>query len=211
MTRRQDSFFSALSQLRFNAQSGNYAPGRPVVIFEEARRLGVSTTPVREALSWLCGEGLIDRGPAGGFLAVRMDAGAIRDRYEFRLICLLAALDLTTGLPNLGRFPERGGDPVLDVAAFFDGLVQRAGNAMLLEAHERVGGQLLQLRAAEARVFLDIRAEAEALLALAGAEANGALRERLRRYHARRADTAAILAVDLSRHRSEISPRDAGA
>lgn len=211
MAKNRDPFFLALSRIRERAQSGHYVPGCPVVILEEARRLGLSTTPVREALSWLCGEGLIERGSAGGFLAARMDAGAIRDRYEFRLICLMAALDLTTGLPTSGRSPERAGDPVLELAAFFDGLVQRAGNAVLLEAHGRVGGQLLQLRATEARVFSDARAEADALLTLAAAEANGALRESLRRYHSRRADTAAILAVDLARHRSDAPCGDAGA
>ncbi|WP_052516809.1 MULTISPECIES: GntR family transcriptional regulator [Brevundimonas] len=74
--------------MREAAETGGYAPGRPIVIIDEARRLGLSTTPVREALAWLCGEGVIERGPAGGFLARRLDAGAVRDRYGFRLACL---------------------------------------------------------------------------------------------------------------------------
>ncbi|MEQ7154266.1 GntR family transcriptional regulator [Brevundimonas aurifodinae] len=199
MAKSRDPFFLALDRIRDRVQAGGYASGRPIVIVEEARGLGVSTTPVREALSWLCGEGLIERGPSGGFLAVQLDAGAVRDRYGFRLTCLLAGLDLTTGLPTYGRTPRRDGAPVLELHGLFDGLVRRTGNTALMDAYDRVGGQLLQLRDAERRLFADIDAEADRLLAAASANGNGDLREALRAYHDRRAGAAAILSLEVAR------------
>lgn len=58
---------------------GVYAPGAPVVIIEEARRPGLSPMPIREALAWLCGEGLMERAPRAGYLAPRLDAALLRD------------------------------------------------------------------------------------------------------------------------------------
>ncbi|MDP3406303.1 MAG: GntR family transcriptional regulator [Brevundimonas sp.] len=203
MARSRDPFFQALARIRDRLQAGGYAAGGPIVIVEEARRLGVSTTPVREALSWLCGEGLVERGPSGGFLAAHLDAGAVRDRYGFRLICLSAALDLMAGLPTYGRTPDRGDAPVPELRRLFEGLVRRTGNAALMDAYLRVDGQLRQFRDAERRVFTDIEAEADRLLAHASAVRNGDLREALRVYHDRRAGAAAIVALDVARQQSD--------
>ncbi|MDM8354286.1 GntR family transcriptional regulator [Brevundimonas diminuta] len=201
MAKSRDPFFLALDRIRDRAQTGGYPAGRPIVIVEEARRLGVSTTPVREALSWLCGEGLIERGPAGGFLAVRLDSGAVRARYGFRLVCLLAGLDLTAGLPTYGRTPQRDGEPVSELHALFDELVQRTGNAVLRRAYDRVTGQLRQFEEAERHAFGDADGEADRILALAAADRNGELRAALRDYHDRRGDAAAILSLGAARLR----------
>ena len=198
MARSRAPFFMALERIRERAQAGGYAPGRPIVIIEQARGLGVSTTPVREALSWLCGEGLIEQGPSGGFLAMRLDAGAVRDRYGFRLACLSAGLDLTAGLPTFGRTPRRDGEPMIELQSLFDGLVRRTGNAVLWEAYHRVCGQLRPFALSERRVFGDVDAEADQLLAVASTDLNGDLREALRTYHDRREGAAAILALDLT-------------
>ena len=63
MIRKHDPFTLALDSLRARAEEGAFTPGAPVVIIDEARRLNLSTTPVREALGWLCGFGLIERAP----------------------------------------------------------------------------------------------------------------------------------------------------
>ena len=199
MAKSHDPFLLVLARIRERVQAGVHPAGRPIVIVEEARRLGVSTTPVREALACLCGEGLVERGPSGGFLAVHLDAGAVRDRYGFRLICLLAALDLTSGLPTYGRTPDRGEAPDRDLHDLFDGLVRRSGNAALGRAYDRVVGQLRRLDAAAIRIFPDAAVEADRLLALAAADRNGDLRDALGVYHARRAGSAAILALEAGR------------
>lgn len=199
MAKSRDPFFQALDGIRARARTSGYASGQPIVIIEEARRLGVSATPVREALSWLCGECLIERGPSGGFLAARQDAAAVRDRYGFRLICLLAGLELTAGLPAYGRAPRRERDAVSDLDRLFGELVRRAGNGALIDAYRRVEEQLSPFGAAERRVFPDLESEAERLLILAEAERNGALRDGLGVYHRRRSDAAALLSLDVGR------------
>lgn len=50
MARNRDPFTQALSSLRDRIQSGDLAGGTPVIVQDEARRLSLSTTPIREAL-----------------------------------------------------------------------------------------------------------------------------------------------------------------
>ncbi len=199
VAKSRDPFLTALHEIRERAQTGTYAPGEQIVIIEEARRLGLSTTPVREALSWLCGEGLVERSPTGGFLALRLDAGAVRDFYGVRLICLLAGLELTAGLPAFGRRPAATDDPRPELSRLFDTLVRRAGNGVLLAAYARAAGPLRQVEAVEAAVFPDAAAEAGGLLEVAATEANGPLREALTRYHARRHAAAGLLSLAVGR------------
>lgn len=198
MAKSRDPFFSALTRIREAAQTGGYAPGRPIVIIDEAHRLEISTTPVREALAWLCGEGVIERGPTGGFMAPRLDAGAVRDRYSFRLACLWAGLDLSEALPGGGCRYLQGGSAAGALHDLFGRLVGRSGNALLIKAYGLVSGQLRILRDVENRLFDDQEAEAEALLTLARDEAGADLRQALKAYHDRRIQAAAILALEAS-------------
>lgn len=80
MTRNHDPFDLTLASLRQQVVSGRCRPGEPIVIQAEAQRLGVSTTPVREALSWLCGEGLVERARSGGYFAPALTTAILRDR-----------------------------------------------------------------------------------------------------------------------------------
>lgn len=199
MAKSRDQFARALEQIRARVLSGAYLAAPTIVIAEEAGRLGLSTTPVREALSCLCGEGLVERGPSGGFLAPRVDATTVRDRYGFRLMCLIGALDLTAGLPTYGRLPPQDSAAPLDAGLLFESVVSRAGNGALLAAFNRVDGQLRQFRDAERRIFQDVAAEAEHLFRLAEEEANGALREALHHHHQRRSRAAALLSLEVTR------------
>lgn len=201
MAKSRDPFLRALDEIRVRALAGGYPPARPIIIIEEARRLGLSTTPIREALSHLCGEGLVDRGPSGGFLASRLDPGAVRDRYEFRLACLLAALDLTAGLPAYGRLAPSGGE----LKALFESVVLSTGNTALVAAYHRVDRQLHQFQEAEANLLPDIEAEAERLLVLASEETQGAFREALRAHHHRRSRAATLLVMEVVRRNGEVS------
>ncbi len=194
MTRRRDPFQTALVTLRTLAQSGAFAPGSPIVIIEEARRLGSSPTPVREALAWLCGEGLIDRAPAGGYLAPRCNAATVRDRFEFRLHCLLVGLDLT-GKPNDQRSATVSERRQRPLAERFERLVRGAGNAVLSEAFERVGRQLQRLEPVEGEVFGDVEAEAIAVAGVLDAGQRPAIRQALIAYHQRRIEAAGLLVL----------------
>ena len=57
-----------------------------------AHELAVSRTPVREALARLHAEGLVVRGPEGGFVPAVPDVTAMRHLYEARAALELAAL-----------------------------------------------------------------------------------------------------------------------
>lgn len=206
MTRRRDPFPMALESLRSRAEVGVYVPGSPVVIMDEARRLNLSTTPVREALVWLCGYGLIERSPTGGFLAPRLDRAIIRDRYAFRLQCVVQSL---TGAVDSGSSDQelRGThDAGPDLAGHMLQAVKRTGNAALVDAYQRVCSQLIQLQAAEKRLFGDIVDEAGRIV-LQFDQPRGAadvsLVEALTAYHRRRIEAAPLLMLEAEAGRRE--------
>jgi len=59
-------------------------PGARIAALEVAARLGVSRTPIREALGQLDKEGLVARDPAGGYLVRQMSVKEIDDTYRVR-------------------------------------------------------------------------------------------------------------------------------
>ncbi|MBI2260697.1 MAG: GntR family transcriptional regulator [Caulobacterales bacterium] len=208
MTRMRDPFLQALDSLRRLSEQGVFAPGTPIVIVEEARRLRLSTTPVREALAWLCGEGLIERAPSGGYLAPRMDAALVRDRFAFRLHCLTTSLDLIAAVHDRDEPVASTAAPESRLAESLDRMVRGTGNQVLAEAFDRVGRQLRPLEAAERRIFRDREAEAAAILRVSGAGAIPALRQALVAYHQRRMDAAPLLVLDVAGERRDPADRD---
>lgn len=210
MTRRRDPFFMALESLRSRAEAGVYVPGAPVVILDEARRLNLSTTPVREALVWLCGYGLIERGPTGGFLAPRLEPAIVRDRYAFRLQCLSTSLNNGPRHPGPEQGLEGFDSPKLGLADLMLRSVRSTGSAPLIDAYLRVSRQLSQLALAERRLFLDIDEEAVALTPVfMGPIAPGTL-EALDVYHRRRIEAAPLLILEAEAERNASEPSRAG-
>lgn len=194
----------ALETLGQYARCGTFAPGSPIVIVEEARRLRLSTTPVREALAYLCGQGLIERAPAGGYLAPRLDVTLVRDRFAFRLHCLTFALDLAGAVRGLTGSEDRNPADVLGRMAH---LVRIAGNSVLVEAFERVGGQLSVLLEPERRLFADVDTEATALSAALDQGDRDRIREGLQAYHQRRIEAAGALVLEIESGRIEPGSR----
>jgi DNA-binding transcriptional MocR family regulator len=189
LNRSRDPFTQALDSLRLRLEEGVYAPGRPLVIVREAQRLALSTTPVREAVAWLAGEGLIERAPSGGFLVPRLDVETVRDRWRFRLVCLELAIECpwlsTETTPATGcvdLLPRR-----------LARLVQGAGSPALYRAFDYVSAQLRQSVQAERALFDDLEVEAASILETIGAGDGGTLREVLGHYHRRRIDAAPLL------------------
>lgn len=198
MPRARDPFRLALENIRDRAMRGVYAPGGSVVIIEEARRLGLSTTPVREALAWLCGEGLMERAPRAGYLAPRLDAALLRDRFWVRLRCLATSLDLTADLasPPTATPGAAGETAVRDL---FDRLVRATGNRALVETFHRVDAQLRLLGDAEARVFADAVEEARALVRIETVGSRTQLLTAIDAYHRRRMENAAVIVLEVER------------
>ncbi len=200
MARHRDSFASALNSLRLRAHRGEFAPGQSVVVVEEARRLGMSHTPVREALACLCGEGVIERATNEGFLYPRLDVGVTRDRFRFRATLLQFSLGAlaTGGVASPSKPPHT----LTTLPGHLARLVRAHGNVALYEAYRRVSGQLAPLRDAERRVLVALEAEAADLLAALASGDRGRGQAALAAYHERRIAAAPHLLLDLEGSRS---------
>lgn len=103
----------AYTQLRDDILSGLYPAGRRIGESELAASLGVSRTPVREALGRLKAEGLIELLPNQGARIAAWTVGDLQEVYELRallesramgLACVKARLDI---IPQLEAFCDR--------------------------------------------------------------------------------------------------------
>jgi DNA-binding GntR family transcriptional regulator len=66
--------------------TNNLYPGQPIVIDHLASELGVSHTPVREALAMLEHEGLVETKPYGNPQVAEVDEAYVRNAWEMRLL-----------------------------------------------------------------------------------------------------------------------------
>ncbi|SAI66707.1 GntR family transcriptional regulator [Bordetella ansorpii] len=125
-------------------------PGERVNEVELARLLGVSRTPVREALNRIAAEGFLVATPNRGYSARPLDARQILDLYEYRatvelgLVRLVCARATDEQLRELADFTEQSRDtPETDDQAlhllerdeaFHERLARLAGNDEFLRS-----------------------------------------------------------------------------
>ncbi|TCO48131.1 GntR family transcriptional regulator [Actinocrispum wychmicini] len=136
----------ALGAIRRAIVTGELAPGTPVKDMELASRLGLSRTPVREALATLVDEGLIETKPHSYTRVTPLDARAVRDALE--VVQTLHALATRLAVPILTaehademraanlKFAAAVDSGALDEAmtyddAFHDVLVRASGNGAI--------------------------------------------------------------------------------
>lgn len=74
----------AYQRVREALVGGNFAPGQALFESHLAVKLGMSRTPVREALRLLAREGYIETNPARGYLVPRLTLDDIREIFEIR-------------------------------------------------------------------------------------------------------------------------------
>lgn len=210
MARNRDPFTQALSSLRDRILSGALRGGCPVIVQDEARRLQVSTTPIREALARLSGEGLVERATSGGYVTMRLDAPAVRDRYAMQGQYLHFAIRLShSALGGASPpVPLAGRDPVAAVRHLFSTMVCSAGNQVLWEGYTKVSRQLEALRRLEPLIFADLETESEALHDAYTRDFVSAFLDLNDRFHARRVAAAGVMAA-LIMHRDEAAVLDA--
>lgn len=79
--------------IRNDILSGNLRPGQHLALEEIARNLGVSTTPVRDALSLLAADGLVDWRPRRGAYVAHLTPKAVEELYQLREFIECAAVD----------------------------------------------------------------------------------------------------------------------
>ena len=77
---------TALERLRHLILIGEYGPEERLVEERVAERLGVSRTPVRQALTMLEAEGLVEMEPNKGAVVCSFGAGEVWDIYDLRAV-----------------------------------------------------------------------------------------------------------------------------
>lgn len=84
MIERRSLKDEVLEKVKSYIVSGRYLPGQKVVIDSLAKELGVSVTPVREALHYLAAQGLLVSEPHRGFLVKKWSRKEIEDLLLLR-------------------------------------------------------------------------------------------------------------------------------
>jgi DNA-binding GntR family transcriptional regulator len=77
---------AVLEAIKHSILTGELSPGQALVEADLAERLGVSKTPVREALKTLAGSGLVEMLPYKGVTVRAVDRQAARAIYDMRLL-----------------------------------------------------------------------------------------------------------------------------
>ena len=150
----KDPFSAALDALRAELRHGRLILGEPLTITELAHKLGLSATPVREALSRLAGEGLIEDRRGRGYFAHRIDGEDLADLYGLRRIYLAEAIKAQSGLTDfVADDATDPPEPGLRVTEAFDQIAARAGNRALFEAYRQVSDRLAPAIRVEGRIF----------------------------------------------------------
>jgi DNA-binding GntR family transcriptional regulator len=177
-----------------------FRPGErldPVVL---AERLHSSTTPIREALDRLIGEGLVESRTGGGFFLPSPDEPGLTDMYDW---CgELLALALRHPRPSAARAEastteaadaEEDRPLAMRTADLFTAIGQGSANAEHARAIARLNARLHAARTVEPLVIEDAEAELATLKTLLGDGDTSELRHALAAYHRRRVRAAAAI------------------
>jgi DNA-binding GntR family transcriptional regulator len=141
--------------------SGKYALGEQLLEASLAAQLGISKTPVREALLRLRVDGLIDIQPQRGAFVFSLTAAQVDEICRFRELVEVAALasgmqarhaDLVSALQENVRLMAKAQEleewraiPLLD-QAFHQIIVEHAENSYLKQAYQLIASKFIALR-----------------------------------------------------------------
>ncbi len=149
--------------------------------------LATSATPVREALNQLCGAGLVDARPGGGFHVLMIDAPALADLYRWNDEVIGIILRSSGRMLAVGaREDELAGDIAGATAALAERLARASGNEEHLRAMRDINARLHAVRLVEGSLIADTDQELARLSAAAERADVVALRTGWRGYHRRR-------------------------
>lgn len=90
---RRDPFRRAYQSLRQDLVTGHVHPGDQIVVVELAKRLGISPTPVREALARLAGERLVEDRRRHGYFVPLLSSFDLTELYDLCELYVGAAVD----------------------------------------------------------------------------------------------------------------------
>jgi len=140
--------------------AGQLRPGQSLVEAELAQALGVSKTPVREALKTLSGAGLVKMNPYRGATVRVIDAGMAHAIYDLRLLlepeAVRRAVGRGAGWDAARQALERADAPAdqaersLAHREFHRALYRACGNPLLAGVLDDLGAQTALVEAAAA-------------------------------------------------------------
>lgn len=190
----RDPFGVALAAIRTRLRSGRLVQGEQLMARDLARELRLSATPIREALSRLAGEGLLEDRRGAGYFAWRLDAVDLAELYDLQCGYLRMALTRSREAPP----PAEGDqvseliaqDPVARIETRLAQLVLRGRSLALQRAHALLADRLAPARRIEAHVLEDSDAECAALTAALAADDISELMAWIDRYGATRREAA---------------------
>ncbi|MBB5790270.1 GntR family transcriptional regulator [Jiangella mangrovi] len=96
----------AYHALRTDILTGRIEAGSRVVQSDVAEQLGVSVTPVREAMRRLHTEGLVELAPHRGATVVRLELAKVREIYDLRILLEPRLVERSLPLFDTGRTKE---------------------------------------------------------------------------------------------------------
>lgn len=150
--RTRDSFGEAMAATWKVCLSEPMRAGDPLVVQDIAEAIRLSATPVREALAWLAGQGLVERRIGRGYFMPCPSAADVGQLYDLHHRYLLWALE-QPGARQPDPAPQNA-DPAERTALLFRNVMTASGNAVLIEAQGRVAARLRLFRRAESQVCL---------------------------------------------------------
>lgn len=189
----------AYQSIRSAILEGQLPPGSAISEAERAEALGVSRTPIREALQLLAQEGLVEIYPKRGTLVARLSARDVRESFELREAIETAAArlaarrrtasELEAMQAALARAAVSDADAAyVSGADFHRAVVAAAHNHYLLQAFDSTAGRIDLASRLAARMATDYPPDVshEAILAAVTsgdvAAAERAMREHLQHH-----------------------------
>lgn len=169
--------------LRSMLRAGTFVPGARLEANRLADEIGVSATPIRDALHQLAGEHMVDATIGEGFRVPRLNEAALRELYEWQSAILTMAVRTTPAVAQAlaTRRPTSASTLADRTAELFERLASAVPNRELRGA----------ILAADARIY-PFRMHEEAVIGASEGELDEIARidpvqpQALRRYHMRR-------------------------
>ena len=170
MSLNRDQYAVVLAGMRTRFREGEWVEGEPLTVGELASRYGVSATPVREALSRLAGDGLVEDRRGRGYYARRIDGVDLADLYRGQETLVRAAL--TVMRCEVGSKPRSGPvnadfltDAVQAWETLFEAVLHGANSRFLMSAQQRLADRLAPARRVEPEMLGETAMDFEPLVA----------------------------------------------
>lgn len=194
----------------------HYRPGMHLKVADLADELGVSTTPVREALNRLVVERLIDGAPGLGFFARQPSELEIRNLYDMNQWYLGLALSeaerasahpdssrisaLISALSGVQPDSPEGGESVANATGEFTLLVaEQARNSEIFRSIGNINDRLYYVRVGESRLLKDAVSQLVTMFQQFHARQLDDLRHSIKTYHEARTAVLPDLMRELTR------------